>query len=51
MIYTYSPNWYRNQCLHFREDSIFYSSNYTLYELALSDRVVHRELCLRQVAL
>lgn len=51
MIYTYSPNWYKPQCLHFTEDSLLYCSNYLLYSYSLSRKQIEQERCFREVAL
>jgi hypothetical protein len=51
MIYTYSPNWYKPQCLHFTQQSLFYCSNYILYEYSLAHKQIEREKCFREVAL
>lgn len=51
MIYTFSPNWYKPQCLHFQEDSLFYCSNYLLYDYSLTRKHIQREKCFREVAI
>jgi hypothetical protein len=51
MIYTFSPNWYRPQCLHFEGDSLYYCSNYLLYRYDLQHKRVTHEVCFRQIAL
>jgi hypothetical protein len=42
MIYTFSPNWYKPQCLHFTKKSLYYCSNYLLYHYDLSLKSVTR---------
>ena len=49
--HTFSPNWYRPQCLLFCTDSLVYASNYTLYLYGLPERKVLRDACLRRLAL
>lgn len=51
MIFTFSPNWYKPQCLHFRQKSLYYCSNYLLYHYDLDLKIVIRELCFRQIAI
>ena len=51
MIYTFSPNWYKPQCLHLTANSMYYCSNYLLYNYDLSRKAVTKELCFRQIAL
>lgn len=42
MIYTFSPNWYKPQCLHFTKSSLYYCSNYLLYHYDLPLKAVTR---------
>ena len=51
MIYTFSPNWYKPQCIHFTQDSMYYCSNYILYNYSLQLKMVTKELCFRQIAI
>ena len=51
MIYTFSPNWYKPQCLHFSGTYMYYCSNYLLYRYDLTTKKVDSELCLRQIAI
>lgn len=51
MIFTYSPNWYKPQCLHFNHNNLYYCSNYILYEYDLQLKSVQSEVCFRQLAM
>lgn len=51
MIYTYSPNWFKPQCLHFTASSLYYCSNYILYEYSLTHKKIQREKCFREISL
>jgi|688.fasta_scaffold823206_1 hypothetical protein len=51
MIYTFSPNWYKPQCLHFKEDTLYYCSNYLLYSYSLQFKQIEQEKCFREVAI
>ena len=50
MIFTYSPNWYRPQCVHLTGDCLLYASNYSLYECGAEGGGVRREVCFRELA-
>ena len=51
MIHTFSPNWYRSQCLYFVANTLFYASNYVLYRFNLTTRRVEAEKCFRKIAI
>lgn len=42
MIFTFSPNWYKPQCLHFDQKTLYYCSNYLLYQYDLTLKTVQR---------
>lgn len=48
--HTFSPNWYRPQCLLFGPHHLFYASNYILYDYGLAERKVLRDMCFRKLA-
>lgn len=50
-VHTYSPSWYRNQCLLFTPEHLYYASNYLLYDYSLPERRVLRDLCFRKLAI
>jgi hypothetical protein len=51
MIHTFSPNWYKPQCLFFHDTSLYYASNYSLYHYSLRYRRVEGERCFRKLAM
>lgn len=51
MIHTFSPNWYRPQCLLFMNSSLIYASNYMIYVMDLNSRNVEGEKCFRKIAI
>lgn len=51
MIHTFSPSWYKPQCLLFHNDHLFYSSNYVLYKYNLATRKVELDRCFRKIAI
>jgi hypothetical protein len=51
MIHTFSPNWYKPQCLFFHNGSLYYASNYSLYRYSLWNRRVECERCFRKLAM
>lgn len=51
MIHTFSPNWYKPQCLLFDCNDLYYASNYVLYKFNLELRKVEADKCFRKIAL
>ena len=51
MIHTFSPNWYKPQCLLFDQNSLYYASNYVLYKYNLDTRRVESDKCFRKIAI
>lgn len=51
MIHTFSPNWYKQQCLLFDGNTLYYASNYVLYKYNLEQRKVQADRCFRKVAI
>lgn len=51
MIHTFSPNWYRPQCLYFTDSYLYYASNYVLYKYNLGTRKIEADRCFRKVAM
>lgn len=51
MIHTFSPNWYKPQCLLFHHIHLYYASNYVLYKYNLETRKVECDKCFRKIAI